>query len=151
MLVVDQSPITTLVRLTDTPADPTPVAIKTVVRALNGVKQLGYFQSVGYISSEAIRSSMPFFQQIDCSPLTKKLTSVWKPLKGTLLDWPLAVCNSATVKPSKDFAAWDTVFANGARENLMVHYDGDQQLLYISEQMLNELLLFHQAGSNSLG
>lgn len=48
--------------------------------------------------------------------------SVWKPLRGPLRDWPLALCDPATVEPDHLTAA-DIVFKTRATENLQVHYD----------------------------
>jgi len=55
------------------------------------------------------------------------------------------VCDSRTVNLVKDLVASDTVFAN---ENMLVHYDENQQWFYISDQMPDELLLFRQADSS---
>jgi hypothetical protein len=73
--------------------------------------------------------------------------SVWKPLKGPLRDWPLAVCDATTVNQVDELVASDTVFANISRENMMVHYSEKHQWVYISDQMPDELLLFRQVDS----
>ena len=75
------------------------------------------------------------------------LCSVWKPLRGPIRDWPLAICDATTVQPERDFAATDFIFDKQQRENIMVHFNKDQRWVYLSDQMPSELLLFRQADS----
>lgn len=75
---------------------------------------------------------------------------VWKPLFGPLVDWPLAVCDAASINIDRDMVAMDHVHRLGESgegrvvENYAVHYSPDQRWHYLSKQRANELLLFRQ-------
>ncbi|KAM7213036.1 putative CmcJ-like methyltransferase [Rhypophila decipiens] len=74
--------------------------------------------------------------------------NVWKPLRGPVKEWPLAVCDSSTVDIS-DLREHDTVFDyTTARENMMVHFNANQRWYYLSEQLPSELWLFRQYDSS---
>ncbi|KAK1749797.1 hypothetical protein QBC47DRAFT_395344 [Echria macrotheca] len=74
--------------------------------------------------------------------------NVWKPLKGPVREWPLAVCDASSVDPS-DLRKHDTVFdPSTARENLMVHFNANQRWHYLSEQLPSELWVFRQWDSS---
>ncbi|KAK1765944.1 hypothetical protein QBC33DRAFT_620855 [Phialemonium atrogriseum] len=73
--------------------------------------------------------------------------NVWKPLKGPVREWPLALCDASSVDPS-DLRAHDTVFdPTTSRENLMVHFNANQRWYYLSEQLPSELWVFRQCDS----
>ncbi|KAK8043212.1 hypothetical protein PG994_013695 [Apiospora phragmitis] len=48
--------------------------------------------------------------------------NVWKPLKGPLYDWPLALCDAATVE-DQDLETHDQVLPQVVRENYMVRHN----------------------------
>lgn len=76
--------------------------------------------------------------------------SVWKPLRGPLRDWPLALCDAASVKAA-DLTAADIVFEENVSENLQIHYDAAQKWYYLEDQEASEMLVFRQAESHPAG
>ena len=75
--------------------------------------------------------------------------SAWKPLKGPVRDWPLALCDASTITPSTDFEAADTVYEKrGPDENYQIYYRPEHQWFYLSEQDVSEILLFRQYDSD---
>ena len=74
------------------------------------------------------------------------VSSVWKPLRGPIHDWPLAVCDAESVD-KRDLSPADVVSLEQAIENMVVHYNPKQQWYYLSNQLPNELLIFRQADS----
>ena len=73
---------------------------------------------------------------------------MWKPLKGPLRDWPLAICDPATVSQASDVIAIDNIVEGEQVENLGLHHSPKQRWMYLSDQMPNELLVFRQADSD---
>ena len=74
--------------------------------------------------------------------------SIWKPLKGPVCEWPLAVCDADTVNPGDEFVPNDTVFSEDVvRENVMLHFSTAHKWHYLSDQTDSELLIFRQVDS----
>lgn len=76
--------------------------------------------------------------------------SVWKPLRGPLRDWPLALCDASSVQAT-DLMASDQVFDTKVTENMQVHYDAGHKWYYLEDQEPSELLVFRQADSHPAG
>lgn len=76
--------------------------------------------------------------------------SVWHPLKGPLVDWPLAVCDAASVDFENDTMAGDVVERAKAFENTQVHFNPGQKWYYLKDQLSSELLIFKNADSQSV-
>jgi hypothetical protein len=76
------------------------------------------------------------------------VSSVWKPLRGPIHDWPLAICDAESVD-KEDVTPADVVSLEQAIENMVVHYNPKQQWYYLSNQEPNELLIFRQADSEN--
>lgn len=90
--------------------------------------------------------------------------SVWKPLRGPVRDWPLAVCDAQSVNIGKDFMDMDNIMPDSCNvmdllrpgegveinvvENTLVHYSPHQRWYYLSDQETSELLLFRQVDSS---
>lgn len=74
------------------------------------------------------------------------LCSVWKPLRGPLRDWPLAVCDARSVSEDELVVA-DQVYPKHVTENVQVHHGPSQRWYYLSNQQPEELLLFRQTDS----
>jgi hypothetical protein len=74
------------------------------------------------------------------------VSSVWKPLRGPIHDWPLAICDAESVDKG-DLIPADVVSLEQAIENMVVHYNPNQQWYYLSKQEPSELLIFRQADS----
>lgn len=73
--------------------------------------------------------------------------SVWKPLRGPLRDWPLALCDAASVQ-AKDLTPADIVFDTKVTENMQVHHNAAHKWYYLEDQDPSELLVFRQADSH---
>ena len=76
--------------------------------------------------------------------------SVWHPLRGPLVDWPLAVCDAASVDFENDTMAGDVVERAKAFENTQVHFNHHQKWYYLKDQLPSELLIFKNADSQSI-
>lgn len=72
---------------------------------------------------------------------------MWKPLKGPVRDWPLALCDNSTIDPTNDLQASDLVFADYVVENCQVYYTSEQKWYYIRDQQATEVWVFVQADS----
>ena len=79
-----------------------------------------------------------------------KTTSVWKPLRGPLRDWPLALCDMSSVLAT-DVLAADIVYSNRVVENFQVHHAETQAWYYLQDHQPSELLIFQQADSSRAG
>jgi hypothetical protein len=81
---------------------------------------------------------------------SKRMTdkcSVWHPLQGPLVDWPLALCDGSTVDFENDTMAGDIVDKDAVFENTQVHFNPKQKWYYLPDQMPEELLIFKNADS----
>jgi hypothetical protein len=90
--------------------------------------------------------------------------SIWRPLKGPLHDWPLAVCDAKSVV-AEDFNIMDNLMPGDCNtldqfnpgegvqfnvvENALLHYNPGQKWYYLSNQQPSELLMFRQVDSLS--
>ncbi|KAL8811536.1 MAG: hypothetical protein Q9200_001728 [Gallowayella weberi] len=108
-------------------------------------------------SQDTTREQAMFtFQEVngDAATLSPNLryqvVNVWKPLRGPLRDWPLALCDAASVQTDQLVAA-DAVFKSKVTENLQVHYDAGHRWYYLEDQKPSELLVFRQADSHPAG
>ncbi|KAK1456504.1 methyltransferase CmcJ [Colletotrichum cuscutae] len=79
--------------------------------------------------------------------LTRWLASVWHPLRGPSVDWPLALCDAQTVDFARDTMAGDVVDRDHVFENTQVHFNEGQRWFYLSNQLPTELLIFKNADS----
>ncbi|KKK14831.1 hypothetical protein AOCH_003531 [Aspergillus ochraceoroseus] len=76
--------------------------------------------------------------------------NVWKPLRGPVKNWPLALCDAQTVDES-DMIAFDEVYADDVLESYQVHYNPNQRWYYLSGQSTDEVLVFKSADSKVHG
>ncbi|KAL1304236.1 hypothetical protein AAFC00_000653 [Neodothiora populina] len=77
-----------------------------------------------------------------------QFVNVWKPLRGPIQDWPLALCNPATVSEDSTIAG-DIVFEDMEMENTLLHYDNEQKWYYLSDQKPDEAWIFVQGDNRS--
>jgi len=83
--------------------------------------------------------------QVDPSNYERIQTvNIWKPLRGPLTDWPLALCDTTTVE-EQDYIDADAVARLGFTENRQVYYNPKHVWYYLSKQLPSELLVFRQA------
>ena len=71
--------------------------------------------------------------------------NVWKPLRGPLYDWPLAVCDAATVDAAIDLEPADLLYPDYVTENAQVYFNPDARWWYLSGQGTDELVVFKQS------
>ncbi|KAH7380833.1 hypothetical protein BKA64DRAFT_697825 [Cadophora sp. MPI-SDFR-AT-0126] len=76
-----------------------------------------------------------------------QIINIWRPLRGPLNDWPLALCDAQSVDYRNDIMAGDLVYENFATENLQVMHNVDQKWFYLPDQTTTEVLIFKSADS----
>jgi hypothetical protein len=69
-----------------------------------------------------------------------QIINLWRPIRGPLLDSPLAVCDARTVKPNELVAA-DLVYPNRVGKTYSVKYNPDHQWFYVPRMAADEILL----------
>ncbi|KAL8791342.1 MAG: hypothetical protein Q9195_005961 [Heterodermia aff. obscurata] len=88
------------------------------------------------------------YQVVKSAPLfPTNVNRLWKPLRGPLYDWPLALCDASTINPSTDLEPCDQVYAESASENMQVRYREQQRWYYLEGQREDEVLVFRQSDS----
>ena len=65
---------------------------------------------------------------------------LWRPIRGPLLDSPLAVCDAATVKPEQ-LVASDLVYPTRVGETYSVTFDPAHRWFYVPRMRADEALL----------
>ena len=70
---------------------------------------------------------------------------MWKPLRGPLNDWPLAVSDAATVDAATDLEPADLLYPEYVTENAQVYFNPDAKWWYLSRQRTDELVVFKQS------
>ncbi|KAK5652960.1 hypothetical protein OQA88_9439 [Cercophora sp. LCS_1] len=74
--------------------------------------------------------------------LDDPVKNTWRPLNGTVMDYPLAVCDPTTINISKDATATDRVSPIYQGENYYLKYRDAHHWYWLSEQRVEELLVF---------
>jgi hypothetical protein len=69
-----------------------------------------------------------------------QIINIWRPIRGPLLDAPLAVCDAATVKPEQ-LVASDLVYPNRVGETYSVLFDPAHRWFYVPRMRADEALL----------
>ncbi|KAF2120272.1 hypothetical protein BDV96DRAFT_642114 [Lophiotrema nucula] len=99
-----------------------------------------------YTKAEIIRIIERLSGYTDVSTMTRvQALNIWKPLRGPLNDWPLAVCDMSSIDPENDLSKSDSVSPDGVVEAYVAHYNPNQRWYYLSEHMPSELLVFRAA------
>ncbi|KIN05431.1 hypothetical protein OIDMADRAFT_51242 [Oidiodendron maius Zn] len=75
------------------------------------------------------------------------ILNVWRPLKGPNDDWPLALCDAATIA-NEDIRESDVVHYNRIFENTMLHPSKNHRWYYLSNQAADECFVFRNVGSD---
>ena len=104
---------------------------------------------IDFTNDEAIRMIKNLYGDASRDILRARwqVVNVWRPLKGPVKDWPLAVCDSSEVDFENDTMPGDIVYTNFVTENVQVCHNSRQPWYYLSDQMPNEALLFKSAES----
>ncbi|KAK3328634.1 hypothetical protein B0T19DRAFT_385213 [Cercophora scortea] len=71
-----------------------------------------------------------------------QLINLWRPLRGPVFDWPLAICDARTFDQDRDAQAADAVYPEWAYENVLVHHHPDQRWYYFHGMEESETMLF---------
>lgn len=74
--------------------------------------------------------------------------STWRPLKGPLFDWPLAVGDAQTFDAAHDYQISDVVYPEWTYENVLVHARPGQKWYYFHALEESETMIFKCADSN---
>jgi hypothetical protein len=69
-----------------------------------------------------------------------QIINLWRPIRGPLLDSPLAVCDAGTVRPGELVAA-DLVYPHRIGETYSVKYNPDHRWFYVPGMTVDEVLL----------
>ena len=74
--------------------------------------------------------------------------SVWRPLIRSVQDWPLAVCDGATVRRS-DLVETDHIRRHYTGSTMYLQHSAEQRFYYMSRQGKEDVLIFKQFDSQS--
>ena len=77
--------------------------------------------------------------------------TIWKPLRGPLHDYPLALCDKQSVDDAKDLEPQDIVDRDEVLENVHVYHRERHAWCYLGGQEDTELLIFRQADTLQKG
>jgi len=77
--------------------------------------------------------------------------TVWKPLRGPLHDYPLALCDKQSLDVEKDLEPQDIVDREEVLENVHVYHREGHAWCYLKGQDDTELLIFRQADTFQRG
>ena len=69
-----------------------------------------------------------------------QIINLWRPIRGPLLDSPLAVCDARTLKPDELIAS-DLVYPHRVGETYSVKYNPDHRWFYVPRMTADEALL----------
>jgi hypothetical protein len=71
-----------------------------------------------------------------------QIINLWRPIRGPLLDSPLAVCDARTVR-ADELVASDLVYPHRVGETYSVKYNPDHQWFYVPGMTVDEVLLLN--------
>ena len=74
--------------------------------------------------------------------------SIWRPLINAVEDWPLAICDSRTVR-EEDLVETDHVRRHYTGSTLYLMHNPDQKWYYMSSQGKSDVLIFKNFDSDS--
>lgn len=86
---------------------------------------------------------------LSCTDLNQTI-SIWKPLRGPVRDWPLALCDVNTLD-DEDIVAADLVYPATVVENCLIRPSLKQKWYYLSNQTDREAWIFVQSDSKHKG
>lgn len=88
------------------------------------------------VKYKQLGSNLNYWQHLTSSQ------STWKPLKGPLFDWPLAVGDAQTFDAAHDYQISDVVYPEWAYENVLVHARSGQKWYYFHALEEYETMIF---------
>jgi hypothetical protein len=78
------------------------------------------------------------------------IINVWRPIRGPLEDWPLALCDARSVSPG-DLIATDLLYKDRIGETYSVKHNPAHRWLYAPRMSRDEVLLFRSYDSTEQG
>ncbi|CAN9210814.1 unnamed protein product [Alternaria alternata] len=105
------------------------------------------------LTPECMAQMLLTMNGLETSELMKKhhqSVNIWKPLRGPIHDWPLALCDPRSMS-AFDLQPRDTVKRDNFIETYQVHHNRSHKWYYLSGQMPNEAWVFLQADSSPQG
>jgi hypothetical protein len=69
-----------------------------------------------------------------------QIINIWRPIRGPLRDWPLAVCDALSVKPEQLISS-DLVYEHRVGETYSVTFDPQHRWFYVPQMQVDEALL----------
>lgn len=81
--------------------------------------------------------------------LTLHFTSLWKPIRGPVYDFPLTLCDRRTVDYASQATAMDIVTRDFANENTQIYFDEKHKWYYWHGLQVDEVISFIQADSEA--
>ena len=72
---------------------------------------------------------------------------MWRPLRGPNNDWPLAVCDFASIDASADMVDADLLYSTRLGSNQLLFDNASHQWHYIPNQQPDDLLVFRNVSS----
>jgi len=70
-----------------------------------------------------------------------QIINVWRPIRGPVQDWPLAVADYSTLNPLTDLQPTDLIYPNRTGETYSVRYGPHQKWYYIKDQQPDDVIL----------
>ena len=81
--------------------------------------------------------------------LKRVIQSVWRVTFGPNNDWPLAVCDFTTVN-SSDVETNDVIHRTHVGESTRLHHDSRQKWYYLSDQRVEEVVVFRNTDTGTM-
>lgn len=75
--------------------------------------------------------------------------SIWRLLRGLTNDWPLAPYDYRTVNPERDSSRNDILFREKAGENILLKYNDAHKWYTMSDQDIDDVIVFRNADTDS--
>lgn len=77
------------------------------------------------------------------------LVSLWKPLRGPVKDWPLALCDPRSINVGTDLEPCDLVYPDYVVENRQLYWEENQKWWWYSDQAEDEAWIFLQSDTSN--
>lgn len=106
---------------------------------------------IDYTAQSAERSGSIAFN-LEPNQYSRLVTvNLWKPIKGPIYDWPLAMCDPRTVDHGVETVGQDLVEREFFNENARVYYSKNHEWYYYPGLQQDEMLIFRQSDSSLEG
>ncbi|KAL9036667.1 MAG: hypothetical protein Q9214_006033 [Letrouitia sp. 1 TL-2023] len=116
-------------------------AVQTILENVAGSTKVNIDQTPSAVMLRAKQHLSEFEMQAILAGKTRiRLINVWRPLKSTVTDYPLAFAESQTIE-EPDLVKVKHVYPNSVGETFAVKYNPGQRFCYWSFMTINEALL----------